>query len=363
MERQKDLTFEAIAVRGDMAYGSDYHRNGLYKVNMVTGECEYLCLFKEESVDGRRLHCQAIWIDSKIYFIPGAAKNIAVYTPDSNRMEYIEIPHPIGKKYTFYKAGFKFIRAIERGNDLWLIPCSYPGIVKLNTLNGEIKIYDDWIAEDEYFFRLGLYVENDKIIAANGKSNAVLIFDLESKSGIIEHVGRNNQGVMNICKVGDVYWLAPRLSGAIIVWNPKKNTVKEYDNYPDDFVSGNIVFSFVYRDSEDIIFIPAQANKGIILNQKEASIQSFDFQREYENSTVGYLFETNDERFFLETKDDIFNRIFKINKNDHSISQYRFYIKDDGDRDKDAICFLGKSHTVVRETLNFGLEDLIKGLS
>lgn len=362
MGKRKDLVFEAIAVRDDVAYGSDYNRNGLFKVNMITGECEYLCLFEEESVNGRRLHCQAVWIDSRIYFIPGAAKNIAVYTPDSNRMEYIEIPSPEPPKYTFYNTNFKFIRAIKRENDLWLIPCSYPGIVKINTLNSEINIYDNWIAEDEYFFRLGLCVENNKVMVANGKSNAVLLFNLENKSGVIEHVGRNNQGVMSICKAGDVYWLAPRLPGAIISWNPMTNTIEEYDSYPDDFVSGNIVFSFVYGDLEELIFMPAQANKGIILNQKESCIQSFDFQRHYENSTVGYLFETKDEIFFQETKGDIFNRIFKMSKNSRSILEYQFSFEDNGDRDKDALWIMGKRHTAVKETSNFGLEDLIRGL-
>ncbi len=362
MEKRKDLVFETIVIRDDVAYGSDYNRNGLFKVNMITGECEYLCLFKEESVNGRRLHCQAIWIGSRIYFIPGAAKNIAVYTPDSNHMEYIEIPCPEQKKYTFYKVNFKFIRAIKRENDLWLIPCSYPGIVKLNTLNGEINIYDNWIAEDEYFFRLGIYVENNKIIAANGKNNAVLLFDLKNKSGTIEHVGCNNQGVMSICKIGDVYWFAPRLPGAITVWNSIINTVEEYDSYPNDFVPGNIVFSFVYGDLEELIFMPAQANKGIIFKQKESSIQSFDIQKRYENSNVQYLFETNDEIFFRETKDNIFSRTFKISKNDHSISEYQFYFKDNGDRDKDAIGIMGENNSVVRENKDFGLEDLIRGL-
>lgn len=362
MGKRKDLIFEAIAIRDDVAYGSDYKRNGLYKVNMSTGECEYLCLFKKEVINGRRLHCQAVWIDSKIYFIPGAAKNIAVYTPDSNRMEYIEIPRPTPQKYTFYKANFKFIRAIKRENDLWLIPCSYPGIIKFNILNDEINLYDNWIAEDEYFFRLGIYVENNKIIAANGKNNAVLLFDLERERGTIEHVGCNNQGIMSICKAGDVYWFAPRLPGAVIAWNPIRNTVEEYDNYPDDFVLGNIVFSFVHGDLEKLIFMPAKANKGIIINQKESCIQSFDFQRHYENSTVEYLFETDDERFFRETKGDNFNRVFRISKNGSSILEYQFYFEDNGDRDKDAVGIIRENNTVMKETPNFGLEDLIRGL-
>lgn len=362
MEKWKDLIFEAIVIRDDVAYGSDYNRNGLFKVNMITGECEYVCLFKEESVNGRRLHCQALWIDSRIYFIPGAAKNIAIYSPDSNHMEYIEIPRPKPKKYTFYKDKFKFIRAIKRENDLWLFPCSYPGIIKFNILNGAINIYDDWIEEDEYFFRLGLHVENYKIMAANGKSNAVLLFDLENKSGTIEHVGFNNQGVMSICKTGDVYWFAPRLPGAITAWNPITNTVEEYDSYPDDFVSGNIVFSFIYGDSEELIFMPAQANKGIIFKRKESCIQSFDIQRHYKNSTVEYLFETKDEMFFRETKDDIFMRIFKIHKNKHSISEYQFCFKDSGNRNKDVVRIMEENDTVVRETQNLGLEDLIGGL-
>ena len=69
----KQVTFEAIAIKGDVAYASDFYRNGLFKVNMNSGECEFVKLFDGELVNKKRLHCAAIWEGSKIYFLPASA--------------------------------------------------------------------------------------------------------------------------------------------------------------------------------------------------------------------------------------------------------------------------------------------------
>lgn len=360
MSNKKQLTFEAIAVRGDVGYASDYNRNGLFKVNMNTGECEFARLFNGESVNSKRLHCAAIWIDSKIYFVPGSANKINVFCPENNSIESIEIPLPKPKQFRFYKAQFKFIKAIKNGDDLWLIPCSYPGIIKLNTRNRNIQIFDQWLEKDDYFFRIGVDADDKKIIMANGKSNAVLIFDIEKGLGKIEHIGNKNNGVMSICKSGDFYWFAPRLPGAIVAWNPTENIVTEYDKFPGEFEAGNIVFSNVYKVIDKIVFIPAKSNNGLIYDNGDFRIN--DLWKKSSQRTIEYLFETDAEKYFRETGNGEKNRYIKIRKSNNAVSEYSFYYSDNGERDRLMLSAMSANHEVVRETKEVGLEELIRGL-
>lgn len=361
MSNKEQLTFEAIAIKGDAGYASDYNRNGLFKVNMSTGECEFVGLFAGEPFDGKRLHCAAVWIDSKIYFIPGSGNKIDVFYPEDNSIESIKIPFPKPKQFPFYRAQFKFIRVIKNEDDLWLLPCSYPGIIKLDTRSGNIQIFDQWLEEDEYFFRIGIDVDDKKIVMANGKSNAVLIFDMEKEVGEIKHIGSRNHGVMSICKSEDIYWLAPRLPGAIVAWDPVKDTVIEYNELPSEFEAGNIVFSNVYSVLDKIIFIPAKSNNGLVYDNGNICIYNLESLKKYSQSGIEYLFETNTERYFREIKSDGGNRYIKISKSDNTVSEYSFSYLDNGERERFRLSVMSANHEIVKETQGFGLKELIRG--
>ncbi len=359
---KKKLTFEAIAIKDDVGYASDYNRNSLFKVDMKTGECTFIRLFDDEPVNLRRLHCTAVWIDKKIYFIPGSGNKIAVFYPEDNSIESIQIPLPKSKQFSFYKSQFKFIRAVKYKENLWLIPCSYPGILKLNMQTKKIQVLDKWLENDTYFFRAGLYVNDNKIVIANGKSNAVLNFDMEKESGNIIHIGSENNGVMSICKEGDVYWFAPRLPGSIVAWNPLTDTVTEFDEYPQEFESGKIVFSYVYSLKNKIFFLPAKANKTIVFNNGNLEIEKNILWKENNQSTLEYLFETEEERYFRETGIDENDRYIKIGKRDNVLSEYDFYFLDDGKRDSLMIESMASNNEIVIENKYIGLNEFIRGL-
>ena len=86
MNKKIELTFEAIAIKDNVGYASDYDSNSLFKVDMKTEECTFIGLFDDEPFDVKRLHSAAVWIDDKIYFIPLAGERISVFTISDNSM-------------------------------------------------------------------------------------------------------------------------------------------------------------------------------------------------------------------------------------------------------------------------------------
>lgn len=362
MTRKEKMAFETIAIQNNIGYASDYNRNGLFKVELDTGKCEYIKMFDGEPVNRYRMHCSAVWRKDKIYYIPGSGNGIDIYSVQNNTIEMIAVPFPEYKKYSFYNPQYKFIGAVTQEDVLWLIPSTYPGIIRFDTKSKDMKIIDDWLEDDEYMFRGGYTVENNQIIMANGKSNAVLIFDMEKEKGNIIHIGTMNNGVMSICNTKEGIWFAPRLQGAIVLWKKETNEIIEFNEFPQGFISKEVVFSKVYGYKDGVEFVPAKANCALRYSNGKFIIVEFDKWKKHCNSVVECLFETEAYMYFREISDNKTCRYVRLDKVTNLISDWEFVWYDDDKREKDIIRICSENKKEIRENNNMGLREFIKGI-
>lgn len=363
MNNECELTFVAIAIKDNVGYASDYDKNGLFEVDMKTGKCEFLDIFEEQPIQKKRLHSCAKWIEDKIYFIPDSANKIAVYNLNNRKLESISIPKPNENLYTFYKKNYNFIDALEYKGYLWLLPCTYPGVLKLDIQTNEIEIINGWINDIEYYFRAKICLQNNKIIIPNGIGNEVFIFDLETEKGKIINIGSQNNGNMCVRKIRDKYWFAPRSPGAIISWNIVTNEIKEYENYPEDFEMGKITFSNIYSYREDIVFSPANANKGLVFSKEKLKVEKNIQWKSSDSSMVQHLFETETHYYYRELLAKNINRYFKINKIDNSLSDFRFYYMDTNEKKEIIIEKLLSKKKILKENVVIDLQDFINKIT
>lgn len=363
MNNRMELIFEAIAMKGNIGYASDYNRNSLFEVNMETGECLFLRMFDEESVYKKRLHCSAVWIENRVFFIPGSGDRISIFYPEDSSLKSLKFPLPQNEQYSFYKKNYKFISAIQYGNYLWLIPSTYPGVLRLDIQTDEIKIFDGWISNTEYMFRNGICIEKNKFLIPSGNNNVVLVFDMEKESGRIMRIGTHNNGVMSMCKDKGNYWLAPRRPGPIISWNPLSGNVMEYMNYPDGFEAGEIVFAKVYVYDESVIFLPAKANCGLVFANGKLAMEKNIQWKTGAASIFEYLFETEKEYYCREALSDNSNRYIRISKADNSLSTYVFFYEDNGVRDKKMMETAIANREIVKESTGIKIWEFIRGIT
>lgn len=360
MSHKIELTFEAIAIKGNVGYASDHDSNSLFRVDMVTGECTFVRLFDEESVDRKRLHSAAIWIDNKVYFIPLVGEGISIFNTEDNSMQFIQIPCPNSEKYSFYKKNHKFVRGVRNRNDLWLVPSTYPGVLRLDLQTNEVKVFDEWINDEKYMFMLGLYVGNECFFIPSGINNVMLVFDMGKALGRIEYIGTNSRGVIDMCKMGDTYWLAPSYVGPIISWNPLLKQVKEYAVYPSDFKAGRVVFANNYCYKDEIIFLPANSNYALVfVNGKLEIEESQEWKLDLANR-LAYLFETDSYRYYRELDKEKVSRFYKISKVDNVLSTYSFFYFENGERTKKWVEAMIAKCEVVRENGIITLDGFIQ---
>lgn len=116
--------------------------------------------------------------DNKIYMLPRFANSIEIFDRNTNDMRIIRIP--IGESGYLVT---QFQKAIEEQGYIYMIPKEYPGIIKINISNDEIKIYNGWVKDKKEEILDGLLI-NDSIVFL---TSSQIIF-INKNSGITDEI-------------------------------------------------------------------------------------------------------------------------------------------------------------------------------
>ena len=359
MKEKGVVEFEAVAFENrNGGYASDYETNALYKVDMSTSMCIYIMAFPNEAIDGKRLHCTALYVESEVYFIPMSGEYISIFTPQDEKIFQIEIPE-IKKEQYKYNQKFKFSGAYYNNGFIYIMPYTYPAILKLDIHTKEVFFISDWVPSDEIFFRSKMCIDGTDIFIPNGRNNMVLKFNIETEKASILRIGNYNNGSVCMHKFNDFFWIAPRLNGSVICWNSKKNVVvQELIQYPEDFDAGRIVFSEMLNIDGKIYLIPAEANGVLSIDDNGLSIEKLYKKNDHE--TIVSMFETDDDYYFCKVNDKIQSlHHFKVNKKDGSTSPYIFKVKDESLTKKNYYSAFIAQNRVMCENVKFTVDDFL----
>ena len=325
MRKAEQLMFETIAIKGNIGYASAYEMNGLYEVNISSGECTFIANF-DEPITYMRLHSRAVRIKDKVFFVPGSGSNLSVFDVNDKSLRAIPIPAATAEVFKFYNTYMKFIDAIHHGNYLWLIPSTYPGILRMDLDTYEFQNFNSWIPGDGYMFRAKACVEGNSILIPNGKSNLVLKFNLNNQTSQLYTIGNLNKGSMCMKKIGANYYMAPRGQGAIVAWNPSLDSAKEYVEFPISFEPGSCVFSDIYTHDGKIYFTPMDANMSVVLDNDKLLEDRSDWKKCDDHSFVYKMFETNTHVYYQEYKHLKYRRSFRVKISDLEVTEVDFRI-------------------------------------
>lgn len=358
MIEDNQLTFKTIVIKGNTGYASAYEKNGLYEVNIKTGECTFLGNFKEKALK-RGLHSKAVRIKNKVFFVPDAADSIAVYDIEMQDISSISLPIITAGKNRFYSADMKFIDALQQGNFLWLIPSTFPGVLRLNLITYEYTLFDSWIPKEGYIFRAEACVEGNSFIIPSVNNNYVLKFNMNSQSAQSYRIGKENHGILCMKKIRGEYYLAPCIAGPIIAWNPSSGSIKEYMDYPDSFEGGNGAFCDIYSREGKVYFIPMEANMGIVMDGGVLKEDKTIFKKCEKTSDIFKVFETSTHVCYHEYRYGAFRRYFMVNINNREISEKYYCIVNISEDIKKTLEHASKGKEFMFDDGIFGINDLL----
>jgi hypothetical protein len=192
--------------------------------------------------EGAYLYIDRVRCNDKIAFAPYRAQEIAIYDAVADTILKLPLPRPKIDYISLQNAKFSSAHVYE--NYVFLLPISYPGIVRIDMNTYEVRCIDDWLINNMDLYRK---CTNHELVSLMGRSQlingqiyapfdrfpALLIFDCESCKGKIVHFNVRSKGYRSCCFDGEHLWIAPLFDGAIMRYDPKKYNSKEFSNYPE----------------------------------------------------------------------------------------------------------------------------------
>lgn len=352
------LEFEAyVEIENNRAVAVSNEFSGLFYINTVTGNCRFIDLIPNERVDKQRLYTKALYINNKIYFVPYAAKEIAVYNLETKKVYKLLIKEVADNGKEFYKDNSKFNDGIVYKEYIYMTPCTYPGVLRINTNTDCIDYFNDWLNEEPYIFRKSPCIDENIFYLSSILDNTTLVFDMDSCNGIVKHIGKDNHGSWSICKNNKELWFVPKNQGSIVKWNPETNYIEEYNAYPKTFLGNGFLFTKAFVYENNIYMIPALANMGIKVDCTTGIINQFAIEEVGENTTVYFMFETVNE-IYLKIVKETEKKYIKISKVDLRIQEYTFIFSEG--RNIFEELYFQNCEIILKEKTYFGLRNLLK---
>ncbi len=257
--------FYAGVLIGDWIYCSMYNVNGLYRKNIKTGEQENLGRFDKYN-SGMGVHEMAFLSDDSIFFVPmeHREKLIAVYGLDTQQIEYLELPYS-----STYVVGRIACTAIDTADAVWVIPCVYDAILRIDKATHEIKRYDNWpkkILEDgisKAKFSDAVLIDG-KIYICPYDCSGIVIFDVATATMEMIEIEIINKVYRKIVSYNQKLYLFPEnFDYEIIIFDLKEKKAEKCKSKPINTegeyhaitcINGRDVWMFPYEGGQILKF-------------------------------------------------------------------------------------------------------------
>lgn len=356
----KNVDFEAVAQTNETdAIGIAYETNGLFSLNLANRTCEYKQMIQGEAPMGKRLYVAAVVSDKKVYFVPASAKEIAVYNTDSNTISKLSFRIPEDDNYNPKK---NFSGAVCFGNFIFMVPWTYPSVIRIDTMDDSIEYFDEWVSDDPFDFRKSIYVEGNRFFIPSAINNIVFEFDMQKCKGKIHHVDENNKGCWSICKAQGKLWLSPVGEGPIICWDVDVNKTKDYSAYPYGYQGNGFCFTKNYLVKDRIYFISAFGNMSISLDLNSEILEKCDVEELNGKDSISCMYQIGNN-LFLKTVKEENEKSICLNMNDNSITDVCDWIVVNlQEYIGDLLKIQMQNDDIFRENNRFGLSDFLEGI-
>ena len=265
----KDLnrnSFEDAYFDGEKLWFASSSLNGLFCLNIESGETFLKGTFPGEDTHGVRLFSKVIEINNKLFFIPFNATCIIEYDFENQDFRRIELENrEVKGKFLSYSVYDEYI---------YLMPRSYGSIVRYNFFTDQIEYMKSWnhmvckySKENDIWFR-DIERKDNTLYCPFYQKNLMFKFDLKSEKIEICEIGKENDIFMSIKFDGENFWLIPNHIQEIGCWNEAKNELVYIGDFDKKLKFLNSVAPFLTSIivKDNIYILPCFADEVLKIN-------------------------------------------------------------------------------------------------
>lgn len=254
------LTFACGAWQGNTVWVTDERYNGLYKIDMLKGDAEFITSFEKEEILAETLYHRIVLYKDKLYMIPWSAEYIAVYNIKNNCLQYLK------PKCKMAGGIYKFGEAIQYAHYLFLFPAYASEIVRINMEDESIDYYGAELLEllkeikKEYaFFLSGEAFDNIAWITSR-KGSYLLRFDMDKCFGKIYSMKKSDVELVDLTGNGKQFYLL-NVIGEVYFWDSEQNEEQLIWKYKGKCIGAP--FYRIVRVQNCLWLLPGRENKVI----------------------------------------------------------------------------------------------------
>lgn len=275
----RELRFRVGEIIGQTLYCSNVNMNGLFRINIDSGDISFAGYFRESPVNTQGMHTSSFLYKDWICFVPKKARVIDFY--NWRTKEFYSIPFNDGKGYP--------VNGILCGNIAWFIPIDAENpVFSLNLDTFSLCNYSSPMSCMEkkqiagrLFYRVA-YLDG-KLYAAIYKTSYVFCFDIDTHKMIILDSGVNDLCVTDSGKDG--LWLLPEHGNVVCHWKPETGEKIFFQCEIKSMARENErVACFILENENDIYMFPGRMTAEIMKLNKSKGVFEGVFQ--YPNDLI-----------------------------------------------------------------------------
>lgn len=270
------LIFDSMVDDGKFLWFVSATYNALFKMDKNSWRLEFIGQFPNERLGVPQLYRGIAKCGDKLYFAPFVAKEAVVFNISLGRFDKILFRNlEFRLKVT---SSLMFYNAISYKHFVYFLPAYYPAIVRLDTINGELLYYSNWLNSIEnainnpqsaYFYSYS--VNNNEIILPCANANAIILFNMDTEIFKTYILGEIKNRYVSACYDGIDYWLCS-ITGSIFRWNQADNILTEVVSGVDD-VKSKRMFIEIFHLNGYIWAFPDKADLVIKIDISDNTIE------------------------------------------------------------------------------------------
>lgn len=365
-----------ITILNNQAWLISGEDNFLYKIDIEKWEASFVTELNFDAIYLWRGNYIGLVYQNKLICLPDRSDKIEIYDIDSKKLDYIQMPQNITKRWGISAY-------ILKQDNLYLFSATERLILKVCMKNGRVEIYD--YIEEEKDILYVLAKGNEFLFIIQEKGTCFCRYDVVNKQLNKTLITEELYEVM--CCDDDNIWFSGKRK-KILLWNRKSSKRKEIDissldiceysfisltkeNYmitkEEEFQDTLFYKQIVY--GEYLWFFPLRSNYLIRINRENYKVEKIEFENETED--INSLFKRtnglNSYKYFFEFVDSQNNLVvysFK-NKVHYIIDADRGIVKEvkgviSITNEENAINVLLDTGKIQAERMDFSLKELLK---